>query len=1246
MSKISKIINIKIVGTQDLQDLEKAILKTEQKLKNMNKASKQNAGMQKIHAKNIVDTKLKLKQLRQERNLESKAILLSSQNAIKLDGSYNSLTARNKELLIKMKATTGGINSNSASMQKMKAEYTANNNKLKEFDKSIGNNQRNVGNYSSALSGVKEKLSAVGIGLGAAVLAFQAVGRVVSGLSKDFGEFEKGFTNVLSLMSSKDIDAFGDTLQAGAIDVMKEFGLEIGDMNKALFDAVSAGVPAGEAVDFLRVASELAIGGVTDLTTATDGITSVINAFGLETSEATEVASAFFSAQKFGKTTVDELSSSIGSVAPVAKQAGLGYKELLSAMAVLTKQGLQTDLATTALRASITSLANPSETSKKEFERLGIQYGLSALQGEGFMETLKQISVAAETDSDALTKLIPNVRALTGIGALGEAQLKDYSEILQQVTNDYGENSSLAAAVVMQQETLEQQQNRLNAEWTAQKILVGEELKPIFSFFLKTLSGLIKSLTTIVKVLKTGAVAMTAYGAAVLLANVRSGTLNIGTIKLTGTFKKLNAVIMRNPLALLAGLIAGVVYAYRNWNGQLTQLEKNQKAISNIDESAKASSQVQINNINNLLSLARDESQATDLRQKAVNRLNNEVEELNGKLTLQTINTKETTDAIDANTQRILVNARVKASEAKLAELMQQQIEKEGTTLQDNIGTWDLITSYVKSYGNATMFAANASIKASQNKHKDIEALKGQSKAIADYIASLTSESVSFDSNMTLKDIQTKRYGVSVSGLQKKLQDLKDIEANSVDGSRTQDAIRKEITKTTNLLTKAIENQNKGLLTQEQISKLSENTLNQINNKKAEYTKLLKDEIVNSDKYKAIQKEIIRLQEKAKEGDIESTKVKEDKIATLETEKAELEKLQKFYDKQSVLSDERIANEIKLRQTELDLIIAKGIAEGGLTDKQIANVESLKNKILELRASTKSGDGGDEDNFMEKLFGGGEKGAENFERTMMMLGQVNNLISQRAQLQNKENEEAIKGIDIKEKKDLQQLKNSARYKKMTDEQKANAEQAISEKADKAREAQERIIFERNKKASKQQAIISGAQAVMKIAAQYPFPFSLIPIATQLLMTKMQLDTIDRSTFALGGVIDKFAQGGELSGGGIFQGPSHKNGGIKFQTGGRLMEAEGGEAIINKKSTSMFRNELSAINQAGGGVRFADGGVTRQLEGIVKQQQRNTMTEEDIERISMAINTQEVVVTESQISDVQKAIRVQETRMSF
>lgn len=62
-------------------------------------------------------------------------------------------------------------------------------------------------------------------------------------------------------------------------------------------------------------------------------------------------------------------------------------------------------------------------------------------------------------------------------------------------------------------------------------------------------------------------------------------------------------------------------------------------------------------------------------------------------------------------------------------------------------------------------------------------------------------------------------------------------------------------------------------------------------------------------------------------------------------------------------------------------------------------------------------------------------------------------------------------------------------------------------------------------------------------------------------------------------------------GDILKGRSHSRGGIPFSINGSGgFEAEGGEALINKRSTSMFAPLLSAINVAGGGKKFAAGGI--------------------------------------------------------
>jgi len=65
---------------------------------------------------------------------------------------------------------------------------------------------------------------------------------------------------------------------------------------------------------------------------------------------------------------------------------------------------------------------------------------------------------------------------------------------------------------------------------------------------------------------------------------------------------------------------------------------------------------------------------------------------------------------------------------------------------------------------------------------------------------------------------------------------------------------------------------------------------------------------------------------------------------------------------------------------------------------------------------------------------------------------------------------------------------------------------------------------------------------------------------------------------------------EFAQGGVLQGKSHARGGIPTIDG--QYEFEGGEAVINKRSTARYGALLSEINQAGGGVPFERGGVTK------------------------------------------------------
>ena len=113
-------------------------------------------------------------------------------------------------------------------------------------------------------------------------------------------------------------------------------------------------------------------------------------------------------------------------------------------------------------------------------------------------------------------------------------------------------------------------------------------------------------------------------------------------------------------------------------------------------------------------------------------------------------------------------------------------------------------------------------------------------------------------------------------------------------------------------------------------------------------------------------------------------------------------------------------------------------------------------------------------------------------------------------------------------------------------------------------------------------------------------------------------------------------------GGVLQGASHANGGIPFSVGGQVgFEAEGGEAIINKRSTALFKDELSEINSYNGyGKTFALGGMTpvaSSASGLTTE-----LMDRMVERTIQGITSIPVTVLENDITMTQNKARVIDT----
>lgn len=430
-------------------------------------------------------------------------------------------------------------------------------NSLKKSLGSLGDKARSAGkkfkNLNTGLKRVGKSMRGMGQASkrAAAALALAGFGSV-----KIFADMETGITNVLTLLSGDEIEQWGETLDKTSKKAIK-LGFSIEDSNKALFDTVSALGVSEAALFTFEQAQKLAIGGTTTLSVAVDGITSVVNAYGKEITNSSDVANAFFTAQKFGKTTVEELSNSIGSIAPVAKQAGIGYKELLATTAQLTLGGLSTDEAVTSLKSTVTALIKPGAEAQKVFKKLGIPFGVTAVRAEGLNKILGLLAIAAKEYPDELARAIPNIRAFTGVGALQEEQLKNVRKIIATINEDIKEGTGLNDAYTRVQATTNQQLKRAAGNFKLMSIVIGEIFAPVILGVSKAVGALAEWFLSLSENTQKAIAWLTAIGTGV----VASLSVVGGFLLIIGKGAAFVSAVMAGIISLPALIVAAIVIA-------------------------------------------------------------------------------------------------------------------------------------------------------------------------------------------------------------------------------------------------------------------------------------------------------------------------------------------------------------------------------------------------------------------------------------------------------------------------------------------------------------------------------------------------------------------------------------------------------------------------------------------------------------------------------------------------------------
>lgn len=302
----------------------------------------------------------------------------------------------------------------------------------------------------------------------ASAAAAMAAGAAIRKIAQDTLDFDAAMRNVNSIAQLNE-KAF-KRLEDRVLNLAGPTAQAPKTLAEGLYDLVSSGFKANEAVKVLGVSAKAATAGLTDTATSVRGVAAVLNAYQMGAGQAGHVSDLLFQTVNRGVITFEELASQIGDVLPFAATLNVGLDQVGGAIATMTKEGLSGAKATTRLKQAMVAFIKPSEGLKSTLQDLGYQSGAQIIAQKGFQGALEAVTEAAGGNQAAIAKLFPDIRGLGGALALTGENAKAAEGDLASMAKAGGATDK---ALSQQSQSISYQWNKLKAEASALAIRVG-----------------------------------------------------------------------------------------------------------------------------------------------------------------------------------------------------------------------------------------------------------------------------------------------------------------------------------------------------------------------------------------------------------------------------------------------------------------------------------------------------------------------------------------------------------------------------------------------------------------------------------------------------------------------------------------------------------------------------------------------------------------------------------------------------
>lgn len=503
--------------------------------------------------------------------------------------------------------------------------------------------------------------------------------------------FNAAFTEVTTVITEDTPHAAEviDMLRTQLLALPPTLG-NITELTHGVYQALSAGIPAAEAVKVVAQSAILAKAALTDQETVVKLVTASMNAYGLTARDVDSITSALMATIQVGVLRGPQLADSLGRVLPVAANLKVSLSDVLGAATALTKGGLSADESMTALRQVLSAIEKPSSEAKKAMTEMGLSFAdvRAEIVEKGLGAGLADLGSHIKDNTTLTTELFGNIRALTGILGLTGPQAKVYAEATAEISQAY-KDANLAQIEF----------NKINQSLDGQLKVIGNTITNDFVAGFQKATPIIEALLPSLKAILVDSEAFKVVGFAILaLLLTLSVTLSAAGVLIEG----LRAGII--GLGLAFEHVRGFIHAYsgsaEEFNAHLASMKK---SMEDADAASRANGTAMHDSLKAFDEIIRGSGEASD-KSKEFAAAQLKLAEANDRLTEAQKKANDATsaaarEAADAADKHKLLEAAVK----KTTEAMEKYANAHGISLvkelDDNVAaarrfTQEMISSH------------------------------------------------------------------------------------------------------------------------------------------------------------------------------------------------------------------------------------------------------------------------------------------------------------------------------------------------------------------------------------------------------------------------------------------------------------------------------------------------------------------------------------------------------------------------